>query len=121
MFVLYAIIELIPVAWLKARMIQARIKGITYFRRRSDSLVTVDLFFSARLVCCISLSSRSACAVERERRRAAYAASCFPRRSSQRGDSATIKLPITNKIPGGRETQKMPRHAVFLKSKSFAA
>jgi hypothetical protein len=31
-----------------------------------------------------------------------------------------MKLPITNKMPGGSETQKMLRHAVSLKAKSRA-
>ena len=49
------------------------------------------------------------------------AASFLPRRNSQRGDSDTIKLPITNRMPGGSDTQKMPRHALSLKANSLAA
>jgi hypothetical protein len=30
-----------------------------------------------------------------------------------------MKLPITNKMPGGSDTQKMLRQAVFLKAKSL--
>ena len=43
--------------------------------------------------------------------------SFFPPRKSQRGDSATMKLPMTNRIPGGRETQKIPRQAAVFKCK----
>ena len=32
-----------------------------------------------------------------------------------------MRLPITNKMPGGRETQKMLRQAVSLKANSLAA
>src|SRR5208283_2556411 len=115
--------ELIPVAWLHARMTHARTNGITYLRRKSDSLTLapVEVFaFSAAVACSISASSTSACWLVRERRSAAYAASRLPRRNSQRGDSDTMKLPITNKMPGGSETQKMLRQAVSLKAKSLA-
>ena len=44
-----------------------------------------------------------------------------PRRKSQRGDSATSRLPITNRRPGGSETQKMLRQAVSLKASSWPA
>src|SRR5271170_4076790 len=122
MLVLYPMMELTPVAWLQARMTQARTNGITYLRRKRDSLtLPVELFaFSAAAVCSISTSSVLACSLFRERRRAAYAASRFPRRNSQRGDSDTIRLPITKRIPGGSETQKMLRQAVSLKANSFA-
>ena len=89
-------------------------EGLVCFGRESCS-------FPPPATSCISLSSRSACPGMRERRRAAYAPSFLPRRKSQRGDSATIRLPITNKMPGGNETQKIPRQTSFLKSKSIAA
>jgi hypothetical protein len=73
-------IELTPVAVLQKRMIQARRNGIRYLRRRIESL---------------------------ERSRAGGAA-FFPFfRASQRGDSSRKRLPMTNRMPGGRETQKM--------------
>src|SRR5215475_10593240 len=99
-------------------MMHAKMNGMTYLRHRRDSLTVppAEFFdFSAEAAACISCSSRSACFVVRERSRAAYAESFLPRASSQRGDSASRKLPITNRIPGGRETQKMPRQAEFLK------
>src|SRR5580692_2207666 len=121
--------EFTPVAWLQARITQARTNGMTYLRRRSDSPILLpeallfpeEVFvFSAAADCSISASSRLACSPVRERSRAAYAASFCPRRNSQRGDSDTTRLPSTNKIPGGSETQKILRHAVSLKAKSLA-
>src|SRR5271154_1359793 len=100
-------------------MTQARRKGMTYLRLRIDSLACepeADLEDSAAAVSAISWSSRSACSVERERRSEARAASFLPRRKSQRGDSATAKLPKVKKMPGSNETQRMLRHAVFLKA-----
>src|SRR5256885_5530097 len=101
-------------------MMQASTNGITYFRRRSESFAFAPeacFFVSADARSCISFSSRSACSVLLERSKAAYAASLFPRLRSQRGDSDNNKLPITNRIPGGRDTQKIPRHAEFLNAK----
>src|ERR1019366_9120710 len=107
--------ELTPVAWLHARMMHARTNGRMYFRCHSDS----EFFpaepaegFSAVAMASISCNSILACSSERERRSAARAASVFPLRNSQRGDSETMKPPMTNKIPGGSDTQKIPRHAV---------
>src|SRR5271168_2194694 len=119
MLVLKPIIEFTPVAWLQARITQASTNGITYFRRSSDSLTLVPVeLFSAAAVCSISANSTSACSFVRERSSAAYAASLFPRRNNHRGDSDTIRLPITNKIPGGSDTQKMLRQAASLNANS---
>src|SRR6266851_1526943 len=85
-------------------MTQASTNGITYFRRKSDSLALAPvevLDFSAAAACSISASSRFACSGVRDRRSAVCAASRLPRRNSHRGDSATIRLPITNKMPSG--------------------
>src|SRR5258708_32545050 len=104
--------ELTPVAWLQARMTHARTNGITYFRRKSDSrtFVPVEVFaFSAAALCSISATSTFACSSVRERKSAAYAASLFARRNSQRGDSHTMRLPITNKRPDGTHTQQVQR------------
>ncbi len=49
--------------------------------------------------------------VGRERSSAAYALSFLPRRKSHRGDSLTMRLPMTKRSPGGSETQKMLRQA----------
>src|ERR1035438_4553921 len=91
--------ELTPVAWLQARITHARMNGITYFRLRSDSLApparAEDFPFSASAFASISISSRSAWPSSRERRSALWASSFLPRRNSQRGDSATTRLPIT--------------------------
>src|SRR5205823_7146788 len=57
----------------------------------------------------------------RERSSAARAASGRPWRNSQRGDSDTMKLPSTNRIPGGSEAQKIRRHAWSSKAKTVAA
>src|SRR5579862_307372 len=59
MLALYPMMELMPVAWLQARITQARMKGITYLRRRSDSLAleAEDCDFSAAAACSISPSS----------------------------------------------------------------
>src|SRR5258706_485943 len=83
--------ELMPVSWLHARMTHASKNGTTYLRRSRDSLILspVEVFaFSAATVSSISFNSISACSSVRERRSAARAASIFPRRNSQRGDSA---------------------------------
>src|SRR5882672_2846006 len=115
--------ELMPVAWLHARMIQASTNGMTYLRRNNDSAPLPsdeDFAFSAAMVSSISRSSASACSGLRERSRDARAASLLPRRNSHRGDSATKKLPTTNNRPGGNETQKMLRQAVSLKARSWA-
>src|SRR5258707_2059967 len=48
-----------PVAWLHARMMQASTKGITYLRRKSDSLIFGPpevVVFSAKAVCSLSRS-----------------------------------------------------------------
>src|SRR5580700_384770 len=116
--------ELTPVVWLQARMTQARTNGSTYLRLNSDSedCGPAALFtFSVAAVSSISFNSVSACSSVRERRSAASAASFLPLRNSQRGDSATMKLPMTNKMPGGRETQKMLRQAVSLNANNLSA
>ena len=60
----------------------------------------------------LAFNSISACSADARAQQAAVrAASGLPRRKSQRGDSATMKLPMTNRIPGGADTQKMPRQA----------
>src|ERR1700682_5533447 len=100
-------------------MTQASTNGITYLRRKSDSrtFVPVEVFaFSAAAVCFISAYSTFACWSVRARKSAAEAESLFPRQNSQRGDSDTMRLPITNKRPGGSDTQKMLRQAVSLKA-----
>src|SRR6516164_6937310 len=117
-------IELIPVAWLHAKITQARRNGMTYLRRSSDSFMfaPAELFaFSADESSSISRSSHCACSALRERKSAFNAASFLPPRNSHRGDSATKKLPITNKMPGGSETQKMLRHAESLNANNFPA
>src|SRR5208282_1682387 len=116
--------ELMPVVWLHARMTHARMKGITYLRRSRDSLILPPVELLARSVALVSSISRSSdCAwsLERERSNALNADSFFPLRKSQRGDSPTKKLPITKRIPGGSDTQKMPRHAVFLNANNREA
>src|SRR5580658_2918084 len=116
-------IELTPVAWLQARITQARTKGITYFLLRRDSFAppaVEDFAISARATRSISSISRSASASDLDLRSAVRASAPLPERCSQRGDSATMKLPMTNRIPGGSDTQKMLRHAVSLNARSFA-
>src|ERR1700761_4084709 len=117
-------IELIPVAVLQNRIMQASTNGITYFRRNSDSFTSspVDLaVFSAAAISSISFNSVFACSALRDRKSAPYAASLFPRRNNQRGDSATSALPITNNRPGGSDTQNMRLHAWSLKANTVAA
>src|SRR5271166_6149864 len=124
MLVLYPIMELMPVVWLHARITHAKTKGITYFRRSNDSFIfppAVDFVISAVEIPSISASSDRAWSVERERRSAFNAASFLPRWNNHRGDSATRKLPTTNRIPGGKDTQKILRHAASLYANSFAA
>src|ERR1700722_11022907 len=122
MFVLYPMMELIPVAWLQARITHASTKGITYLRCKSDSLAFFpsEVVDSAEAACSISRRSASACSLVRDRSSATRAASFLPRRYNQRGDSATIKLPITNKMPGGNDTQKILRQALSLNAKRRA-
>ena len=64
MSALYPMMELIPVAWLQARITHARMNGITYLRLRRGSLAPpapAEAFdFSAAAFASISLSSRSA-------------------------------------------------------------
>src|ERR1035441_9064612 len=116
--------ELTPVAWLQARMMHASTNGSTYLRLNNDSedCPPPALFAdSVAMVSAISLSSISACSSVRERSSAVRADSLSPRRYSQRGDSATSKLPMQNKSPGGSDTQKMLRQAVSLNANNFAA
>src|SRR5438067_11480855 len=117
-------IELIPVAVLQNRMTHASRKGMTYLRCKSDSLTLGPAeawtFADAR-VSSISFNSVAALSGVRDRSSAARAASGRPWRNSQRGDSDTMKLPSTNRIPGGSETQKIRRHAWSLKAKPVAA
>src|SRR3569833_253142 len=114
-------IELTPVAWLHARMMHASRKGMTYFLRNSGSLILFpgEVGAVSAEASSISFSSTSACSIVRERSNAARAASLLPRRNNQRGDSDTRKLPITKRMPGGRETQNMERQALSLKTNSF--
>ena len=107
----------------EARTMQARANGITYLRWSKDSPACAPdaLAFSAAAVSSISFSSISACSSLRERSKETRAASFLPRRKSQRGDSATRKLPMTNGMPGGSDTQKMLRQAVSWNANSRAA
>ena len=118
-------IELMPVAWLQAKMMHASTKGITYLRRNSDSLSFRPVIevppSSAAAISSISLSSTSACSGVRDRSSARRAASFWPRRNNHRGDSATIRLPMTKRMPGGNETQKMLRQAASLKARILSA
>jgi hypothetical protein len=112
-------IELTPVAWLQARMTQARMNGTTYLRLRRDSPARAPApwpLAPLAAVSSISCSSASAASAERDRRSAARASAILPFLWSHRGDSVTMKLPMTNTIPGGSDTQKMLRHAVSLKA-----
>src|ERR1035441_10000966 len=116
--------ELTPVAWLQARMMHASTNGRMYLRWSNDSEFFPAEFaedFSAAAMSSISCNSILACSSERERSSARKAASFFPRRNSQRGDSETRKPPMTNKIPGGSDTQKMLRQAVSLNANSLSA
>src|SRR5207248_10769237 len=107
-------LELIQVAVLQNRMTHASRKGIRYLRCKSDSLTLAPAeawTFSDARVSSISFNSVAARSGVRERSSAARAASGRPRRNSQRGDSDTMKLRSTTRIPGGSETQKIRRQA----------
>src|ERR1700712_5441927 len=101
--------ELIPVAVLQNRMMHASTNGITYLRRSRESLnaAAEEAFCAESDVCSISSNSSVACSLLRDRSNAWKADSFFPLLKSQRGDSATNRLPATNKIPGGIDIQKM--------------
>ena len=80
--------ELMPVAVLQARMTQASRKGMTYLRRRSESLTLrrpMAWTSQASRVSSISCNSMAACSGERERSSAARAFSERPRRNRASG------------------------------------
>ena len=97
--------------------------GITYFRRRRDSLTLVPvedwgfsgssgLFHLREFDIPPVWWCENGAALCRRR-------PAFRGETASAGIPATMKLPITNKMPGGSETQKILRHAVSLKAKSF--